>query len=511
MTGHDVRLLSPELAMAGLALLVILLDLVVRRKGFLAVVSGVGLLVPLGLSIWLWFEVGQESPERLEGIFNLTGSGAALIVDRFALFFKFLVLAVVGLIVLASTDYVSRMEKYRGEFYGLILFSATGMMLLAAGGELITIYISLELTTLPLAALAAFLMTAQSSEAGMKFLLLSAISSALMLYGMALMFGFTGSTYLSEIAEQVGPLASSDTAFGGSPALMIGIALIVAGFGFKISAVPFQMWVPDVYEGAPTPVTAFLSVASKAVGFAVLLRIFYLGFDAFEADWGLIFAVLAVASMTVGNLVAMAQSNIKRMLGYSTIAHAGYLLVGLAAIAARTTEERTLGPSSVLFYLGAYAATNLAAFFAIIAIANKVGSEQIEAFAGIGRRAPFLALALGLALVALIGVPPTGIFIAKLYIFSAAVNSDLVWLALVGVVNSVVSAYYYLRVVRVMYLEPSPSEERVPSSLAFRAALGLSALGVVAIGIVPGPLFRLAEISVSALPRVAVGGGVPFP
>jgi NADH-quinone oxidoreductase subunit N len=272
------------------------------------------------------------------------------------------------------------------------------------------------------------------------------------------------------------------------------------------------MWVPDVYEGAPTPVTAYLSVASKAAGFAILLRIFYTGFNAFDLDWGILFASLAAASMTIGNLVAISQSNIKRLLGYSTIAHAGYMLVGLAAIATTAQVQETLGPTSILFYLGAYAVTNLAAFFAIIAISNKIGSEQIEDFSGMARRAPFLAFALALALVALVGVPPTGIFIGKLYIFSAAIKSDLLWLAIVGVINSVVSAYYYLRIVRVMYLEPAPSEERVPSSHAFRAALGLSALGVVVIGIVPGPLLRLAEISVGTLPNVAgIVSGVSTP
>ena len=503
MTGEDVRLLSPELALAGLALLLILLDLVVQRKGFLGAVAAVGLLVPLGLSIWLWIDVDNEPDKQLVGIFN------TLTVDQFALFFKFLVLGVAALIVLASVDYVSKVQRFQGEYYGLILFSATGMMLLAAAGELITIYISLELTTLPLAALAAFLMNARSSEAGMKFLILSAISSALLLYGMALVFGFTGSTYLPEIADSVKGL-SGDT-FGGQFPLLLGIVLIVAGFGFKISSVPFQMWVPDVYEGAPTPVTAYLSVASKAAGFAVLLRIFYTGFDAFQLDWGVLFASLAVASMTVGNLVAIAQSDIKRLLGYSTIAHAGYLLVGLAAIAATATDERTIGPSSILFYLGAYAATNLAAFFAIIAISNKIGGDRIDDFAGMGRRAPYLAFSLALALVALIGVPPTGIFIAKLYIFSAAINSDLLWLAVVGVVNSVVSAYYYLRVVRVMYLEPPPSDEKVPSSNAFRVALGVPVLGVLVIGIVPGPLLRLAEISVGTLTQVAGVASVPSP
>ena len=506
MTAADVRWLSPELALAGVALLVILLDLVVRRKGFLAVVSAVGLLIPFGLSIWLWIDVDGRPEGELVHIFG------TLVVDQFALFFKFLVLAVVALIVLASVDYVSKLERYQGEYFGLILFSATGMMLLVSTNELISIYVSLELTTLPLAALAAFLTTPRSSEAGMKFFIISAISSALLLYGMALVFGFAGSTYLPDIQEVARSLAQTGGAFGNNYAFLLGIVLIVAGFGFKISSVPFQMWVPDVYEGAPTPVAAYLSVASKAAGFAVLLRVFYTGFDAFQLDWGILFASLAAASMTVGNLVAIAQSNIKRLLGYSTIAHAGYLLVGLAAVAARSTQGETIGPSSVLFYLGAYAATNLAAFFAIIAISNKIDSDQIDDFAGMSRRAPYLALALALALVALIGVPPTGIFIAKLYIFSAAVDSDLLWLAVVGVANSVVSAYYYLRVVRVMYLEPAPTEERVPSSPAFHVALGISALGVLVIGIIPGPLLRLAELAVGTLPQVAGAvGGVPSP
>ena len=506
MTAGDIRWLSPELAMVGLAILVVLLDLVVTRKGFLAAVAGLGLLVPFGLSVWLWTEVNGKPATELTHIFN------TLSVDQFALFFKFLVIVVVALVVLASVDYVDKMEHHQGEYYALILFSATGMMLLVAATELISIYVSLELTALPLAALAAFLMTARSSEAGMKFFVLSAVSSALLLYGMALVFGFTGSTHLSDIGAQAGELARPGVAFGNNYAFLLGVVLIVAGFGFKISSVPFQMWVPDVYEGAPTPVVAYLSVASKAAGFAVLLRVFYTGFEAFQVDWGILFASLAAASMTVGNLVAIAQSNIKRLLGYSTIAHAGYLLVGLAAIAARSedlTGGPTIGPTSVLFYLGAYAATNLAAFFAIIAISNKINSDQISDFAGIARRAPYLAFALALALVALIGVPPTGIFIAKVYVFAAAVKSDLLWLAVVGVGNSVVSAYYYLKVVRVMYLEPSPSEERVPSSYAFRIALGVSVLGILVVGVLPGPLLRLAEISVGTLTGVVTG--VPSP
>ncbi len=503
MTAEDVRLLSPEIALAGVGLMVILLDLFVSRKGILAIFTFLGLLAPLGLAAWLWTDVNGESPKQIEAIFNLTGSGAALVVDQFALFFKFLVIAIVALIVLASTDYVSKMSRFQGEYFGLILLSATGMMLLAAARELITIYVSLELTALPLAALAAFLMNARSGEAGMKFFILNGVSSALLLYGMALVFGFTGSTYLTDIADRLGQTAGSGAALGDNFALLLGIVLMVAGFGFKISSVPFQMWAPDVYEGGPTTVVAFLSVASKAAGFAVLLRIFYTGFEVFQLDWGILFAGLAAASMTIGNVVAIAQSNIKRLMGYSTIAHAGYLLVGLAAVSANSDGGVTVGPSSVLFYLGAYAATNLTAFFAIIAISNKVQSDQIADFAGASRRSPYVALALALALVALIGVPPTGVFIAKLYIFNAAIKADLLWLAIIGVINSVVSAYYYLKIIRVMYLEEPADEEKAPSSPVFRIGLGLAALGVLFIGIAPGPLLRVAEIAADALPRAA--------
>ena len=492
MNAHDVYLLSPELSLVALGGLIVLLDLVVRHKGLLAAIAVLGLLVPLTLSIVLLVDVRGEPSQAMTGIFD------TLVVDQFALFFKFLVLGILALVVMASVDYVDKLRRFQGEYYALILFSATGMMLLASTTELISIYISLELTALPLAALAAFLRDARSSEAGLKFLLLSAISSALLLYGLTFIFGFTGTTQLPAIAQAL-TQPSGDLPFGSYPVLM-GIILIVAGFGFKISSVPFHMWTPDVYEGSPTPVTAYLSVASKAAGFAVLLRVFYMAFEGLSLDWAILFAVLSALSMTVGNLVAMAQSNIKRMLAYSTIAHAGYILVGLAAIAARAPDgDAVVGPSGVLFYLGAYAVTNLAAFFAVIAISGKVNSDQIDDFAGMARRAPWLAAVLAFALVSLIGIPPTAGFMGKLFLFNAAISTELVWLAVVGVVNSVVSAYYYLRVIKVMYLQPTPSQERVPSSLPFRLALGLCGLGVLFLGIVPGPLLGAAQTAVGTL------------
>ena len=507
MTVHDLYLISPYLAMAGVALLVILLDLVVERKGLLPVIAFLGLLAPLTLSLIQAFDL-ENSLNLVRGAEPFSSSQASVLlsslsVDRFALFFNFLVLAASGLVILASTDYVRQLQRYQGEYYGLILFSATGMMLLAAATELITIYIALELTTMPLVALAAFMNNARSSEAGMKFLIIGAISSAVMLYGMALIFGFTGSTTLSEIAAGVAS-TSGDLPFGDL-ALLVGIILMVAGFGFKISAAPFQMWVPDVYEGAPTPVVAFLSVASKAAAFAILLRVFYTGFFDVSLDWAALMAGLAAVSMIIGNLVAIGQSNIRRLFGYSTIAHAGYILIGVAAgvkaagPGSNFPEFVSIGPDSVLFYLAAYAAANLTAFFAIIAISSRIGSDRIDDYAGIARRSPLLAVTLALALVALIGVPPTSIFIAKLYIFTAAVKADLTWLAILGVINSVVSAYYYVRIIRIMFLQPAPSEEKVSTPAASWAALVLAGAIMLWIGVAPGYLLDFTEVAVGAL------------
>ena len=333
MTAHDLYLLSPELSMVGLATVLLLLDLVMARKSLILGLGVVGLIVPLGFTVALWFTVGDDAAVENTGVLADT-----LVVDKFALFFKFLFIGAAAVVGLISIDYVQRFERFRTEFFALALYSATGMMLMATTVELITLYISLELSSLPLVALAAFLRDGRSSEGAMKFLVLGGISSAILLYGMVYVFGFTGTTYLDEVAARIGDLsANSDQPFG-SYALLLGIALIIAGFGFKITAVPFQMWAPDVYEGSPTPVTAFLSVASKAAGFAIILRVFYMAFpvEGLSMEWSTVFAALAALSMTVGNLVAIAQSNIKRLLAYSTIAHGGYLMVGLAAVAAES-------------------------------------------------------------------------------------------------------------------------------------------------------------------------------
>jgi len=466
---------------------VILLDLFIGQKKALAGISVIGLIIPLAFTIALW----GEQQASFSGM---------LVVDNFSLFFKFLILGIAALVILSSVDYVSKFARFQGEYYALILLSAGGMMLMASTGELISIYIALELSSISLYALASFLKDPKSSEAGLKYMILGAISSAVLLLGMAFVFGLTGTTHLDQIAANVGGLIAGGQ-LTDSPALLLGIVLLVAGFGFKIASVPFQMWVPDVYEGAPTPITAYLSVASKAAGFAVILRVFYTAFGAetISGDWAMIFAVLAAISMTLGNVVAIAQSNIKRMLGYSSIAHAGYIMVGLAAVSAISAGS-DLGKSGVLFFLAGYALANLGAFIAIIAISNKTGSDEISDYSGMARRSPVIAFILAFCLISLIGIPPTVGFMAKFYIFNAAIQENLLWLVIIAVLNSVVSAYYYLRVVKLMYIGEPASEEAIPSSIPVRITLAITSLGVLILGVYPWLVIRLADTAVAAFP-----------
>ena len=484
MILSELCLLAPELSLLVFALVVILLDLFISQKKVLAGVSIVGLIVSAGFALAMW---GAPTVDIFYGM---------LAVDRFGLFFKFLFLAAAGLVILASQDYVSKFERFQGEYYALVLISALGMMLLTAAADLISIYVALELSSISLYVLASFLKDQKSSEAGLKYLLLGAVASAVLLYGMALVFGLTGQTCLVCISDVIRGMPIAGLL--DSPALLLGIILMVAGFGFKIACVPFQMWVPDVYEGAPTPITAYLSVASKAAGFAVILRVFFVALGApdwLSLDWGILLAILSAITMTVGNVVAIVQTNIKRMLGYSSIAQAGYLMVGLATVGMAVGAD-ALGQSGLLFFLMSYTVTNLGAFIAVIAISNKIDSDQIDDYTGMGKRAPLLALALTLCLISLTGLPPTAGLIAKIYIFSGAVNHGLLWLVIIAVINSCVSAYYYFRVVKVMWMGAPASEERVPSSWALRTALALCCVFVLLLGVVPGSFVGIAEAAV---------------
>jgi NADH-quinone oxidoreductase subunit N len=483
----DLVLITPEIVLLVTAIVVILLDLFLQRKGILVITSLIGLAISFGITVAL---CGGDAQTTFNNM---------LTVDKFALFFKFLFLIISALVILASTDYVSKFSRFQGEYYVLVLLSTIGMMLLSAATELISIFVSLELVSISLYALVGFLKDSKSTEAALKYLLLGAIASAILLYGMAFIFGFTGKTQLGEIAQVIQNISLDGQSTGAG--LLLGIILLIVGFGFKIAAFPFQMWVPDVYEGAPTPITAYLSVASKAAGFAIILRIFYSAFSIpawLSQDWGMIFAILAAIGMTVGNIVAIPQTNIKRMLGYSSIAQAGYLMLGIAAMGASSISD-ILGQSSTLFFLAGYIVTNLGAFIAIIAISNKINSDQISDYAGMGKRAPLLSLALTLCMVSLSGIPPTAGFMAKFYIFNAAVQQDLLWLVIIAVLNSVVSAYYYLRVVKVMWLDEPKFEGKVPSSGAVRLALALTCIGVLFVFFASGFVMKFAEWAVQLI------------
>jgi NADH-quinone oxidoreductase subunit N len=493
---QDVDRIGPELILMVSAGCILLADLLLpaggreRERGWLPFAA----LAALGASV-IWAVVLIQRDR--EGV----AFSGAYSLDTFSIFFNFLFIGVAGLVILASADFVRRL-RYQGEFWALLLLATSGMMLLAGARDLIMIFIALEMTSISQYVLVAFLKDDRSSEAGLKYILLGAVATAVILYGMAFLFGISGTTLL--VAPDGGPSIAALIGEGdpGTRAALIGaMVLLAVGFSFKVGLVPFQMWVPDVYEGAATPVAAFLSVGSKAAGFAIVLRVFYEGFgpDSFiSSDWSNLFAVLAAISMSVGNILALVQTNIKRLLGYSSIAQAGNVAIGVAAIAA-SSDGFGLGGSAVTFFLATYAFTNLGVFFAVLAISQRLGSDEIADYAGMARRAPLPAAALSLCLISLTGLPPTVGFLAKLYIFNAAVQSDLVWLVIVAVLNSAVSAYYYLRIVRHMYLAPAPAEGDISAGPWLSAALVISAAGVVVLFFVPTPLLDAAQRAVSAL------------
>jgi NADH-quinone oxidoreductase subunit N len=499
MTVQDFWAISPEISMALLALVVVMVDLVTRSMAKVSAVALIGLIAPFVLTLNLWF-----------GWFGDPAAGPALFgtieADRFSLFFNFLLITVTAGTVLASSRYISsdRMKDYGGEFVALVLFSVTGMMLLVSATELITIYVALELTALPVVALAAIHRTRHAVESGTKFFVLSAISSAILLYGFVYIYGFTGSTNLEVILERLLVLPTQAGVPFGSYAVLLAVIMIVAGFGFKMAVVPFQMWVPDVYQGAPTPVAAFLSVASKSAAFAVIMRIMYTAFGepGLMQDWSGLFAVLAAASMTVGNLLAISQSNIKRLLGYSTIAQAGYILVGVASVPANQVGATFAGAGAqgALYYLAGYAFTNLAVFFAVIAITSRTGDDSIEGLNGLIKRSPLLASLLVFGLLSLLGMPPTVGFMAKVVVFGSALNANLAWLAVIGVVNTVIAAYYYLRVIRAIVFEDPADTTPIKGDVPILVATSIAAVGAGVLGFAPFLVLEFAESALSILP-----------
>jgi NADH-quinone oxidoreductase subunit N len=361
------------------------------------------------------------------------------------------------------------------------------MTLMAASADLIMLFLAIETTSIPLYIMAGFMTNDdKSTESGFKYLLFGAMTTAVMLYGFSLLYGLAGTSNIYAMAESIAAGAVP------GPVLVGTLLLILLGFGFKVALVPLHFWAPDVYEGAPTPVTAFLSTASKAAGFAVLLRVMLAAFPSILADWQTIIGIAAVLSMTVGNIVALTQHNIKRLLAYSSIAHAGYALLGVAAAS-------QLGVISVVYYFLVYAATNLAAFAVVIVVYHTVGSDEIEDYAGLSRRSPMLALAMLLSFFSLAGVPPLGGFIAKVLAFAAAVEAGLVWLAVLGVLNSIVGLYYYLIVLKVVYLSAPKDEKAIPTRRAHGIALVTSVLLILVLGVALAPWYGWAAASAASL------------
>lgn len=476
-------LLLPELLLIGLAFLVLGADLFLpqEQKHYLAYFSAAGTLVVAGSSLVLW----GVKDSLYGGIF---------VVDGYALFFKLFFLAVAFVVTLASVEYVRKNLLHPGEYYGLILFSTLAMMLLAASRELISAYISLELLSFSFYILVSYAkFDARSNEAGIKYIILGAFSSALLLYGLGMIYGLTRTTYFDEIASVIAsgvPL---------QPALLVGLVLVIAGLGFKVAAVPFHMWTPDVYQGAPLPITAYISVASKAAGFALLLRLFAEAFLPAIDNWQTIVVVLSAISMTVGNLVALQQRNIKRMLAYSSIGQVGYILMGVAALS-------PMAVSGILFHLAGYAFSNLAAFTCAIAYHNQSGKEDIPDYAGLAERAPFVALVMSIALFSLAGLPFFAGFATKFYLFTAAAREGYLWLVGLAVFNSVVSLYYYLMVVKQMYIAPPSETGRFRLSQPLVGVLGLLVIGVIWLGVYPAPLVQVIESASRAiLPFLPLG------
>jgi NADH-quinone oxidoreductase subunit N len=472
MSAEDLLTTLPFLIVSIWAVVLLVVDLFIRRKGVTAVLAALGLTAGL-----LALPFGG-SP---------TAFGGMLVADRYSDFLQLLFL-ITGLLGIAvAYDYLRRMEIERGEYYSLLLFTISGMMLMSLAGDLIVVFVAIELLSLPLYVLSGFARPkADSEESAMKYFLLGAFSSGFLVYGIALVFGATGTTNLAQIA---GALGGAGTDVG---LLLAGAAMLLVGLGFKVAAVPFHMWTPDVYHGAPSAVVAFMSVGAKAGGFAALLRVFVAALPELAVAWGPVAMGVAAVTMTWGNIAAIAQSNIKRMLAYSSIAHAGYILMGLAA--ASSTPTAPAATSAALFYLLAYMFSNLGAWGVVLAVERKEDRGlEIEDYAGLSRRRPGLALAMALFMLSLIGLPPTVGFVGKFFIFRAAIDAGQIWLAVVGVITSLISAYYYLRVVIMMYMRAGEPETRSESWLNISVAITATATFVL--GILPGPILSLAEQS----------------
>jgi NADH-quinone oxidoreductase subunit N len=467
----------PETVVITTALLVLVFDLFIEedRKAFLGWFSVIGIVC------------AAIATYNLMGVNAVFFSGTFHL-DAFSTFFKFVFYIACGLGILVSINYLKIENIHRGEYYALMLFATSGMMLMASAGDLITLYLGLELMALSVYILAGFMRhNNRSNEAAIKYLILGAFSSAIMVYGMSLLYGLSGTTNLTGILMY---LHGADLT---NPIIFLAMIMLIVSFGFKVAAVPFHMWVPDVYEGAPTSVTAFMSAGPKVAGFAVLLRVFLYAFEPLHEHSTVIISGLAVLTMAVGNIMALSQTNIKRMLAYSSIAHAGYALVGLAA-------GGKDGAASVMLYVCIYALMNMGAFGVVIML-RKAGErgEEISDFAGLGKTNKTAAFLMLIFMFSLTGIPPLAGFVGKFYIFKSAVEAGLTWLAVAGVLFSAVSAYFYLRVIMVMYMHEPKGSIELSTSPSLALALAISVTAVLVIGVYPTDILNYARASITGI------------
>ena len=476
---QSLRLLAPELVLFAAAFVVLGIELVWRdrQKPWLPYAALAGLAGAAAATALLWGEA-------------LTGLEGVYAADSFAVFMKWIALGCAGLVVLSAGKFMQERTPYQGEFYFLLLLATLGITVVASATNLLLIFLAIELVSFSSYILTGYIRTA-SSEGAIKYFLYGAVASAVMLYGMSLIYGVTGSVQLNEIAAVLAQDGDSMTGIIYPAAI-----LIIAGFGFKMGVVPFHQWAPDAYQGAPTPVTAFLSVGPKAAGFAAVIRVFLVAFPAFQSDQVPLLAAISAITMTLGNLTAIWQTNIKRLLAYSSIAQAGYILLGM-------TAATDLGLTALLLYLVVYLFSNLGAFAVVIIFSNNGGGDEVGDYAGLSVRSPALALAMLFFLLSLAGIPPTAGFIGKFYLFTAIMRDGLLWLMLVGVLNGVVSLYYYLEIVRQMFVVPPENEQPVSASRSLTSVLYISLAGIFLLGLYPAPLIGVIK---NALHGFAAGG-----
>lgn len=472
------ELLAPEIFLFLWALFIFTYDLGTKRRN----PNELGYLTMAGLAITGLLLAIYNGGILFNGMFQS---------DQLAIFFKVIFLGSAFMAVGSSFGIASeKIHNHRGEYYGLILFSTVGMMFLSSASELITLYVGLELTTIPLYVLVSFYKDDKLSvEAGLKYLIVGAFSSAILLYGLSLLYGLTGVTDI--VAMKIN-LSLVFLAYGKiGPGLILAMILVIAGIGFKLALVPFHMWAPDVYQGAPTPITAFLSVGSKAAGIVAFARIFVNGLIAFATnvmkplDWGIILAVLAAAAMIIGNITALRQKNIKRMLAYSSIAQIGYVMVGMLAAS-------KMGIASVGYYMFIYLFANMGAFAVATIFNDKTGYDSITSYSGLSKSSPGLAAYMSIFLLSLAGIPPLGGFAAKYLVFAAGIQAGYTWLVILALLTAVISLYYYANVIKMMYFSPDNSEINIKPALPARIVLLMGALGVIIFGIFPGSILNFA-------------------